>query len=128
MSSEVHQAIEKSQERLSSFESRLSNLKEELTTLPSVGFHRTQFLKVQRALQFVKKAIEEEREQLAWLQVEAKEDEAFEKKYGKLSAKQEATFAEYMKGAAKRSQERRRREVEAEKRREQFRVIPGGRV
>ena len=101
MSSEVHQAIEKSQERLSSFESRLSSLKEELTTLPSVGFHRTQFLKVQRALQFVKKAIEEEREQLAWLQVEAKEDEAFEKKYGKLSANKEIARTSSSRGRSR---------------------------
>ncbi len=136
MDADTAQAIEKSKGQLAWFEKRLADLKIHLAGLPSVGCHRPEFLRTQRVIQFVKKALDEEREQLEWLHVSAKEDEELEKKYGKFELSEEQAksllaftehYAERQKEQAKRQKERERREVDAEHRRAQFKVIPGGR-
>ena len=80
LNEDTAQAIEKSKGRLAWFEKRLADLKVHLAGLPSVGCHRPEFLRTHRVIQFVKRALEEEREQLDWLHVSAKEDEEFEAK------------------------------------------------
>ncbi len=129
MDAHTSQAIEKSKGRLAWLEKRLADLEVHRATLPSVGCHRSEFLRTQRVIQFVKETLEKERDQMKWLREEALQAEEFEKLFGKieLTEEQEKAYAEYQKEDVTRQKERERREVEAEQRRAQFRVIPGGR-
>lgn len=119
MFDETKEAIGKSKSWIKFFEKRVSELTLEAATLPTVGYHRNKYLEAKRALAKVKEALEAEREHLESLEsLGVSEDEMQQV----MSPEQ---IADWKKFEADQD-ERHKREREAHKRRQQFRVIDGG--
>ena len=124
MFEETKAAIDKSKGRIAWFEKRAAELEFEAATLPSVGYHRAKFIEAKKALKRVRHALEDEREHLGWLLESAKHDDELA---AMMSPETLASWKEFNEEQDTLRKERERREREAEKRRDAFRLIPGGR-
>lgn len=123
MLEDTQQSIAKSKARITFLEKRVSELELEVATTPTVGYQRRKFREAKKALVHVKEALDAEREQLESLVGMAEADAELE---DMMSPEQLVSWREFEAQQAAESKARVKSEQEAEKRRDAFRVIEGG--
>ncbi len=125
--------IEKGRSRLAWCEKRRAELEAQEKTLPTRGYGRGAWLKIKAEIDRLKEFIFGEREWIKYAEeVEAlldAQEKEWEAKYGpayKLTPEEEKDFELFMGDLDARRRERDKMNREAEKRRDRFRVISGG--
>lgn len=123
MLEDTQQSIAKSKARITFLEKRVSELELEVATTPTVGYQRRKFLQAKKALAHVRETLDAERSQLESLEGMAEADAELA---DMMSPEQLVSWKEFEAEQAAESKARAQREKEAEKRRDGFRVIEGG--
>ena len=103
------------------YEREIAKLEAEYATLPSVGYHRARFLEVRKRLRHMREALDAAKQELAWFEESADAEKELD---AMLTPEERVDFENFMKEQDARA----RRDVQAEKRRDAFKVIDGGRV
>lgn len=125
--------IEKGKQRLAWCEKRLAELRALEKTLPRVGYGRAEWKKVVKEIEQLREYIFGEREWIKYATevetlLDAQEKE-WEAKYGpayKLTPEEEADFELFMGEMKRRQAEREKMNREAQRRRDDFKLISGG--
>jgi hypothetical protein len=119
--------ISKSKGRIAWFERREAEMATELAATPSVGYHKSRFWELTRALERMRRIIEDEREYLKWLIETEKVMSEFETLESMMTSGERRAWNEFRAKQNRLREEREEREREAVKRRARFRLILGGR-
>jgi hypothetical protein len=125
MFEETKSEIAKTRGRIANLERRTKELEVEVATLPTRGYHRMKYLEARRTLKKVRKALEAEQEGLESL-IALGESEAEMQEI--MSPEQIADWKKFEAEQEAERKDRERRWQEANKRREAFRVIDGGKA
>jgi len=119
--------ISRSKGRIAWFERREAEMSTELAGTPSVGYHKARFWELTRALERMRRIIEDEREYLKWLIETEKAMSEFETLESMMTSGERRAWNEFRAKQNRLQEERDEREREAVKRRARFRLILGGR-